>query len=175
MKITLNWLKAASKNIGRFLIGVSLLPVALFLLALIIVCAAGYYLITLKKKRQNVGEILVGNGLFSILISLGVDHLGNIIGGQFFNWLLLKGATPFPFGKAGESLSEIIGWNYMIGNLNEWGLNLRHDLNILQKNHCEIALDFAVKNAKYIIKQDQEINSRIETLKRTKAVLAGYN
>lgn len=76
---------------------------------------------------------------FIPLLKVSAKNLGrflNIIGGQFFNWLLLKGDTPFPFGKAGESLSEIIGWNYLIGNLNEWGLNLRHDLNIIQKNHC---------------------------------------
>lgn len=172
---TIAWLRAAARNLGRFLLGVALLPVALLLLAMVIICAAGHYLATIKRKRQNIGEILTGNGVFSILISLGVDHLGNIIGGQFFNWLLLKGDTPFPFGKAGESLSEIVGWNYSIGNLNEWGLNLRHDLNTIEKNHCEIAVDKAVANAKYIVQKNEDINNRIETLKRTKAVLANYN
>lgn len=172
---TLIWLKEAFKNSVHFIVFASLVPVALFLIALVIIAAIIFYLATINSKKQNARQILTGNARSYKLIALGIDHLGNIIGGPFFNWLLLKEASAFPFGKPGESISEILGWNHDLDNLSEWGLNLRHDLNNIEIDHCELARDIAVYNARHTLDKYRLIQDSMKKKERTQEFLAKYN
>jgi len=131
-----NRIQEALTNIWRLLLGIILLIVALWILPLVTIAAIGFYFATIRKKKQNAREILQNQGATYKLIAIGIDILGNIIGGSFFNWLLLKKLPQFPFGVPGEKISTVIELNYKLDNLSEWGLNLRHDFNTIETDHC---------------------------------------
>lgn len=169
------WLQEAGNNIWRFLLGAILLMVALWLLPLVTITAVGFYFATIRQKKQNAGEILQQHGATYKLIAVGIDILGNIIGGAFFNWLLLKKPSQFPFGVPGEKISTVIELNYHLATLSEWGLNLRHDLNIIETDHCERSLLndlFATRN---FLEKYKIVQAHFETMERTKEFLAKYN
>ena len=168
-------LQEALTNIWRFLLGILLLIVALWLLPLVTLAAIGFYFATIRKKKQNAREILKNNGATYKLIAIGIDILGNIIGGSFFNWLLLKKLPQFPFGIPGEKISTVVELNYKLDNLSEWGLNLRNDLNTIETDHCERSLLADLFTARHFLEKYKVIQSRFETIERTKDFLAKYN
>lgn len=169
------WLREAVINIFKLIISFGLIILAVFLTALAILVSAGWYLATIRSKRKKAREIMSATAVFNFLISLCIDHFGNVACGGFFNWLFLKKESSFPFGVPGESVSEILGWNYEIDNLSEWGLNLRHDLNIIDNDHCEKAMMKALFSAKNLIDRYKAIQTRIDTIERTREFLAKYN
>jgi len=174
-KSLLSWLKNAATNIWRFLLGVLLTIVGFCLLVLIIPIATVFYFCTIKKEKQNIGELLVSNGTFYKYIGIGIDILGNIIGGRFFNWLLLKKPSQFPFGIPGQTISSVIQWNYLIDNLSDWGINLKHDLDTIEFDHCEKSLQHDLKTCTNIIDNYRAIQTRIDTAESTRKFLEKYS
>jgi hypothetical protein len=168
-------MKAAATHIGRFLLGLLLKFIGIFLLPFVSIAATTHYFATLKKRRRNIGEILVENGTQSKQIGVGYDILGNIVGGEFFNWLFLKKKSQFPFGIEGEKMSTVFELNFKIDNLSEWGLNFRHDLNNLEFDHCEQSLQYDMNRALNFIDKYKKIQARFETMERTKEFMAKYN
>ena len=171
----LTWLKVAAKNVWRLVLGILLLILGASLLALVVPVAAAFYFITIGKKKQNAGEILVSNGATYKLVAIGINILGNIIGGSFFNWLLLKKPSQFPYGIPGEKVSTVTELNYKIDNLSEWGLNLRHDLNTIETDHCERSLLADLFTTRHFLEKYKVIQARFETIERTKDFIAKYN
>jgi len=171
----LNQIQEALTNIWRFLLGIILLIVALWLLSLVTLAAIGFYFATIRKKKQNAREILQNHGATYKLIAIGIDILGNIIGSSFFNWLLLKKSPQFPFGIPGEKISTVIELNYKLDNLSEWGLNLRHDLNTIETDHCERSLLADLFTTRHFLEKYKVIQARFETIERTKDFIAKYN
>lgn len=167
-------LQEAATNVWRLLLGILLLIVGLCLLPLVSIAAIGFYFATIGKKKQNAGEILQSQGSFYKLIAIGIDILGNIIGGSFFNWLLLKKVSQFPFGIPGEKVSTVIELNYKLDNLSEWGLNLRHDLNIIETDHCEKSLSADLFTARDFLEKYKPIQAQFETIERTKEFIEKY-
>jgi len=131
--------------------------------------------VTIGRKKQKAREILQSQGAFYKLVAVGIDILGNIVGGSFFNWLLLKKPSQFPFGIPGEKMSTVVELNYKIDNLSEWGLNLRHDLNIIEFEHCEKSLAADLFTARNFIEKYKLIQAHFETIERTKEFIAKYN
>ena len=152
-------MKAAATHIGRFLLGLLLKCIGIILLPFVSIAATIHYLSTLKKRRKNIGEILVENGEQSKQTGVGYDILGNIVGGEFFNWLFLKGKSQFPFGVAGEKMSTVFELNFKLDNLSEWGLNFRHDLNNLETDHCKISLQNDLKRAESFVDKHNKIKN----------------
>lgn len=152
-----------------------LIVLAILLTALTTLASIGWFFATIKRKKRNAREIFSSTSNFFFLIALAIDHLGNVICGGFLNWLFCKEDSPFPFGVPGESVSEILGWNYLLDNLTEWGLNLRHDLDIIDPNHCEKARLKSVEKAENLIEKFKLYQDRLQTLEDTKAFLAKYN
>ncbi len=170
-----NWLKEAGTNVWRFTLGILLLSIGLLLLPLVTVAAIGFYFATLRKKKQNAREIMQSQGATYKLIAIGINILGNIIGGSFFNWLLLKKPSQFPYGIPGQKISTVTQLNYKLDNLSEWGLNLKHDLDTIEEDHCEKAMMKALFKAKHLIERYKKIQHRMETIERTKEFMAKYN
>ncbi len=154
---------------------IGLIGLAIILVASVALASIGWYFATIKSKKRNIGQIFSSSANFFFLIALAIDHLGNVIGGGFLNWLLLKELSPFPFGNAGESASEIIGWNYKIENLNNRGEILRTSLDYIDRNHCEKARKKAVDKAHDLLHKYKAYQSRVETIENTKAFMAKYN
>ena len=169
------WIKEAVVNLGKFLSGLILIPVALFLIVISGLAAIIHYFSTIGKKKQKARDFLTFGGRFSFNVSLSLNHLGNVLYGPLWNWLFLKEVKQFPYGKHGESLSEITGWNYKIDNLTEWGLNLRHDLDLWDNDHCEKARVKAVLKAQDLLDRNRAVITRIETIEHTKEFNAKYS
>jgi hypothetical protein len=168
-------MKAAATHIGRFLLGLLLKFIGIILLPMVSLAATIHYLATLKKRRKNIGEILTENGEQAKQTGVGYDILGNIVGGEFFNWLFLKKKSQFPFGVEGEKMSTVFELNFKLDNLNEWGLNFRHDLNNLEFDHCEQSLQHDLNKALNFIDKYKKIQAEYETIEGTKEFLAKYN
>ncbi len=173
--LLLSWIKEAANNIWRFLLGILLLIIALWLLPLVTIVAIGFYFTTIGKKKQNAGQILQSHGSTYKLIAIGIDILGNIIGGSFFNWLLLKKPSHFPYGIAGQTISTVTQLNYKLDNLSEWGLNLKHDLDTIEEDHCERSLEIDLNYYCNFLEKYKKIQSHLETIERTKEFMAKYN
>ena len=170
-----NWLKEAATNVWRFTLGILLLSIGLCLLPLVTLAAIGFYFTTLGKKKQNAREILQSQGSTYKLIAIGINILGNIIGGSFFNWLLLKKPSQFPYGIPGQKISTVTQLNYKLDNLSEWGLNLKHDLDTIEEDHCERSLEIDLNYYCNFLEKYKRIQSHFETIERTKDFMAKYN
>lgn len=146
-----------------------LIALAITLVVLTTLASIVWYFVTIRSKKRNAGEILSRSSNFFFIIAYMIDCLGAVMCGGFLNWLLLKNPDgPYPIGKTGVSVSESLAWNFAIDNLNEWGLNLRHDLNTVDPNHCERAMENAVEDAIKTIDDYLAIQPAIETIERTK-------
>jgi hypothetical protein len=165
----------AATHIWRFLLGLLLKCIGIILLPIVSLAATIHYLATLKNRRKNIGEILTENGEAFKQTGVGYDILGNIVGGEFFNWLFLKKKSQFPFGIAGEKMSTVFELNFKLDNLNEWGLNFRHDLNNLEFDHCEQSLQHDLNKALNFIDKYKKIQAEYETIEGTKEFMAKYN
>lgn len=169
------WFQEAATNVWRFLLGILLLIVGLCLLPLVTLAAIGFYFSTIAKKKQKAREILQNHGSTYKLIAIGIDILGNIIGGPFLNWLLLKKPSQFPYGVPGQTISSVTQLNYKLGNLGEWGLNLKHDLDIIEEDHCERSLENDLNHYCNFLEKYKRIQAHFETIERTKEFMAKYN
>jgi len=168
-------MKAAATHIWRFLLGFILMLTGIVLFPFVSLAAIVFYFATLKRKRQNAGEILEGNGESFKQTGVGYDILGNIVGGPFFNWWLLKKPSKFPFGVAGEKISTVLELNFKLENLDYWGSVLRNLLGELEFDHCEKSLEHDMNRALNFIDKYKRIQTHYETIERTKEFLAKYN
>jgi len=125
----------------------------------------------IRSKKELIYEPVNGT---KAVIALRIDILGNIIGGSLFNWLLLKKPSHFPFGVPGEKISTVIELNYKLDNLSEWGLNLRHDLNVIETDHCKRSLMADLFTARHFLEKYKVIQAKFETIERTKEFIAKY-
>ena len=68
-------------------------------------------------------------------LALSLDQLGNVIADDFFNWLLIRDDGIAPFGDEDETVSSVLGKNYLAGNLTVMGKALRYMLHMIDNNH----------------------------------------
>lgn len=168
------WLKEAVQNTLAVLQGILLIILALVLLAIAVPGSVIWYFATIWSKKEKARDIMRKSADFFYLVALELDYLGNVACGGFLSWLFLQSKSPFPFGVPGQSVSEILGFNFKLDNLTEWGLNLRHDLNTIDPDHCEKAMATAIDDAKQLLETYRKVQSRIDTIERTKEFLARY-
>ena len=68
-------------------------------------------------------------------LALSLDQLGNVIADDFFNWLLIRDDCIAPFGDEDETVSSVLGKNYLANNLTVFGRALRYLLHRIDPNH----------------------------------------
>lgn len=68
-------------------------------------------------------------------LALSFDQLGNVIADDFFNWLLIRDDHIAPFGDEDETVSSVLGKNYLAENLTLFGRILRRVLHWFDPNH----------------------------------------
>jgi len=152
-----NWIQEALTNIWRFLLGILLLIVALTILGIVAFVSLFVYLFSLRSEKKNIGEMLTENGSFNKMVSIGIDILGNIVGSKTFNKLFLKEILQFPFGIAGQRISSVIQWNFLLNNLSKYGMWLYVILEKLEKNHAKKSVDTEIKLAERMIQLNLEL------------------
>lgn len=73
-------------------------------------------------------------------LALSLDQLGNVICDDLFNWLLVSDSQIHPFGDEDETVSSVLGKNYLVSNLTVYGSLLSRLLNLLDPNHSVNAI-----------------------------------
>ena len=111
----------------------TLVSILLFLVAILLVILLTPLAIFVKIV------ISVWRGKFDHLwlrrLALSLDQLGNVIADDFFNWLLIRDDHIAPFGDEDETVSSVLGKNYLADNLTVLGKALRCLLHRLDPNH----------------------------------------
>jgi hypothetical protein len=85
-------------------------------------------LLSKPKKAYKVLTDLVFN------IAVGIDQLGNTSCKYLFNATLIKGDT-IEFGNVDETVSSVLGKNYLANNLTKVGKVLNYILNKIDPKH----------------------------------------
>ena len=78
-------------------------------------------------------------GDYFFVSAKAIDQLGNVMCRDMFNSLLIKDDTQ-PFGDEDETISSLLGKNYISNNLTNTGKTLSWILNKLDPNHVQDAI-----------------------------------
>lgn len=111
-----------------------ILLIIAIILFIIVVPIAGIYTFTYYRFKESDNR-----KKYYYRIAYTFDVLANVIGGEFFEWILCIERTEYSlFGKPNYSLSESIGKEIVQRNFNykhQWFLNILNKA-FKQKNHC---------------------------------------
>lgn len=72
-------------------------------------------------------------------IAFAIDQLGNVMGGPLMNFVLLKKEPIEYFGNVDETISHIVGVNYLANKTTIFGTALAKILDFFEKDHVEKA------------------------------------
>ena len=168
----LSWLKEAFQNIAGLIGSLFLNLLAIILFIICFFPAIIWKVIaSIGQKKRKIRDILTGTTKFFVGIAIALDQVGNVAFGGFFNWLFLKDPVTFAFGNTHETVSEVLGWNQTVENLNRKGKLMVSILNVIEKDHCLKAMTSGLFDAKYKVSAFSEI----ETINDRKAFIEKYS
>ena len=72
---------------------------------------------------------------YFITVALSIDQTMNVVMSPLFNWILRK-KNGFEFGNPDQTISYVIGRNYIDGTLTKFGSFWRLFLDTIEKDHC---------------------------------------
>lgn len=106
----------------------------------ILLAFASVILIYLFSPFLIIYSIIVSSSLKRVsehffTIAVSIDQLGNVIGTDFFNHVMIK-EDGYKFGSPDETISSCIGKNYQTNTLKPLGRSLRFYLDRIEKDHC---------------------------------------
>ncbi len=117
----------------------------LFILALFLLCLLSPFgiswaiITTIRWNKKEHLKRYIANIFFAL--SFLIDILGNIVLSPFMNrWFILKESI-YKFGSVKHTISLVLGYNYRNHTLTKYGLKLYYLLEIIEKNHCEKAIE----------------------------------
>ena len=120
--------------------------VLLFLIALILLTTTapiGFIYTTVRQILVNKVKTL---SLYFTEIALVLDEAGNVVMQHILNdFLLIKKRDTYYFGNKKETISSVIGKNYMTKTLSPLGLALNSFLNFIDKGHSLNSIMYDVK------------------------------
>ena len=70
-----------------------------------------------------------------------VDKFGNAACPEFWNDILIKKESVHPFGILDQTISAVLGLNYLAGTLTKTGLFINNTLNFFWKGHTINAIE----------------------------------
>jgi len=112
----------------RSVINITCLAISVVFLIVGTPIALVYKVLTCIFKRKYNRE-------WFMKTSIAIDRLGNVIGDDFFNGLLIKKTSDMRFGASEETISSVIGKNYVANKLTPLGMGLRNILNFIDEDH----------------------------------------
>ena len=68
-------------------------------------------------------------------LAISLDQFGNVLADDLFNWLLIHDDHIAPFGDEDETVSSVLGKNYLEHNLTVLGKALRYLLHMIDPKH----------------------------------------
>ena len=120
--------------------------ILLFLIALILLTTTapiGFIYTILRQLFVNKVKTL---SLYFTEIALVFDEAGNVVMQHILNdFLLIKKRDTYYFGNKKETISSVIGKNYLTQTLSPLGLALNSFLNFIDKGHSLNSIMYDVK------------------------------
>lgn len=120
--------------------------ILLFLIALLLLTTTapiGFIYTIIRQLIVNKAKTL---SLYFTEIALVLDEAGNVIMQHILNdFLLIKKRDTYYFGNKKETISSVIGKNYMTRTLSPLGLALNSFLNFIDKGHSLNSIMYDVK------------------------------
>ncbi len=120
--------------------------ILLFLIALLLLTTTapiGFIYTIIRQLIVNKAKTL---SLYFTEIALVLDEAGNVIMQHILNdFLLIKKRDTYYFGNKKETISSVIGKNYMTETLSPLGLALNSFLNFIDKGHSLNSIMYDVK------------------------------
>jgi hypothetical protein len=118
----------------------------LFLIALILLTTTAPIGFIYTIIRQLIVNKVKTLSLYFTEIALVLDEAGNVIMQHILNdFLLIKKRNTYYFGNKKETISSVIGKNYMTETLSPLGLALNSFLNFIDKGHSLNSIMYDVK------------------------------
>ena len=120
--------------------------ILLFLIALILLTTTAPIGFIYTIIRQLIVNKVKTLSLYFTEIALVLDEAGNVIMQHILNdFLLIKKRNTYYFGNKKETISSVIGKNYMTETLSPLGLSLNSFLNFIDKGHSLNSIMYDVK------------------------------
>jgi hypothetical protein len=120
--------------------------ILLFLIAFILLTTTsplGFIYTIIRQLFVNKFKTLI---LYFTEIALVLDEAGNVVMQHILNdFLLIKKRDTYYFGNKKETISSVIGKNYMTETLSPLGLALNSFLNFIDKGHSLNSIMYDVK------------------------------
>ncbi|MEN9698029.1 MAG: hypothetical protein RLZ56_1450 [Bacteroidota bacterium] len=118
----------------------------LFLIALLLLVITAPFGFVYAIIRQTLIKKAKSLTMFFIEMALVLDEAGNVVMQHLLNDLLLiKNESTYYFGNKKETISSVIGKNYLTGNLTTLGKALNAFLNFIDKGHSLNSIIYDVK------------------------------
>jgi hypothetical protein len=120
--------------------------ILLFLIALLLLTTTAPIGFIYTIIRQLIVNKVKTLSLYFTEIALVLDEAGNVIMQHILNdFLLIKKRDTYYFGNKKETISSVIGKNYMTETLSPLGLALNSFLNFIDKGHSLNSIMYDVK------------------------------
>ena len=120
--------------------------ILLFLIALILLTTTAPIGFIYTIIRQLIVNKVKTLSLYFTEIALVLDEAGNVVMQHILNdFLLIKKRDTYYFGNKKETISSVIGKNYMTETLSPLGLALNSFLNFIDKGHSLNSIMYDVK------------------------------
>jgi len=118
----------------------------LFCIALLLLITTAPIGFLYALVRQIFFEKVKSLSLFFIEVALVLDQAGNVVMQHLLNdTLLIKKPNTYFFGNKKETISSVIGKNYLTGTLSPLGKALNAFLNFIDKGHSLNSIIYDVK------------------------------
>ena len=129
------------RNSNNFLKSILLFSIALILLTT--TAPIGFIYTIVRQILVNKVKTL---SLYFTEIALVLDEAGNVVMQHILNdFLLIKKRDTYYFGNKKETISSVIGKNYLTQTLSPLGLALNSFLNFIDKGHSLNSIMYDVK------------------------------
>ena len=129
------------RNSNNFLKSILLFSIALILLTT--TAPIGFIYTIVRQILVNKVKTL---SLYFTEIALVFDEAGNVVMQHILNdFLLIKKRDTYYFGNKKETISSVIGKNYLTQTLSPLGLALNSFLNFIDKGHSLNSIMYDVK------------------------------
>ena len=86
-------------------------------------------------KNQHIGIGFKNADTKFMFMAKSIDKYGNAICSELFNALLITKQSKHHFGDISQTISMVIGYNFLEGTLSKTGKLVNHILNFIDKDH----------------------------------------
>lgn len=137
------------------------------LLRTILVTAAMIYNIIKLFKESHFGRAFRYADNSFLAMATAIDKYGNVVCAPMFNDLLVRRGSNNYFGNISQTISIVLGLNYLTGTLSPTGLFINNALNYFWRDHT-------VRAATGVKEKPAETSQFILDLRKIKNLIIGF-